>query len=469
MKKIIACVLSAAIVLLMLNALHVDSAKLEKGSVQVDDPSVTYDQQALFEELFDPDSVVEIAIQISKEQLADIQKDYEYYLRAGAKSNTYRIADSVTFTVNGRKYVIEDVGVRMKGAKSRCNFYNDVLGVYNLLHLRLSFNQTFDDTGRYKLDTRAWNSEEAYQQRKNRTFATMKAMELKWNTTADNTYVRNGYVHEVFRAGGIPAQQCHLAALSLGGVKMGVYRMFEPVDEDFIHRYFPEEDWGGDLYKVKGTPSQLPTYQTDNTYGITKKQKAEFFNFNLKTNKDTSTHESLKHLLEVINRPGVTREEMESVVDIDQLTLFTAVNFAVGSMDDMRSNYNNHYIYFRKSDGKAVFIPYDCEIVLGDLYSWNPKGNGLTEISPYYDGSMYSDLKQRNPMLRQIVLEGGWYVDRYTDDLLALAGGKWLDGETFRRYYEPIAAHYSDKALPPYAFMSTWKKCGRIFWTAPRQ
>ena len=59
---------------------------------------------------------------LSKEQIADMQRDYEYSGKAGAKSTVYRIADSVTFIVNGKKYIIEDVGVRMKGAKSRCNF-----------------------------------------------------------------------------------------------------------------------------------------------------------------------------------------------------------------------------------------------------------------------------------------------------------------------------------------------------------
>ena len=143
---------------------------------------------------------MELEINISKEQIADIQRDYEYYNKIGAKSTTYRIADSVTFTINGKKYIIEEVGVRMKGAKSRCNFYNDILGIYNLLNLRISFNQTFDDTSDYGLNARVWNSEEERDRRKKRTFATMESMELKWNQTADNTYVRNGYVHEVFRS-----------------------------------------------------------------------------------------------------------------------------------------------------------------------------------------------------------------------------------------------------------------------------
>ena len=455
MKKIIACVLSAAIVLLMLNALHVDSAKLEKDSVQVDDPSVTYDQQALFEELFDPQSVVDISINISKEQIADIQQDFTYYRKIGGKSTTYRIADSVTFTVNGRKYVIEDVGVRMKGAQSRCNFYNDILGIYNLLNLRLSFCETFDDMSDYKLDTRVWNSDKARKQRQKRTFATMKSMELKWNASADNTYIRNIYVNEVFRANGIPVQRCHLSSLSLGGCSMGVYRIFEPVDKDFIQRYFPEEDWGGDLYTATSTDDQALTYKLDNTYGVTRKQKAELYNFNLKTNQSTSRNESLLRLLKVINQPGATKADYESVVDMDQLALFTAINFAMGNIDDMRINYNNHYIYFRKSDGKAVFIPYDCELVMGDLYSWSLRERGMTELSPYYDGSVYEDFGQLNPLMQRTVLQGSWFEPLYTDHLREIAASKWMDFTSFRSYYDPIATHYSEKVLPSYSFMST--------------
>ena len=81
----------------------------------------------------------------------------------------------------------------------------------------------------------------------------------------------------------------------------------------------------------------------------------------MKTNTDTSGHESMKRLLETINKPDASKEDFESVADMDELALMTAINFAMGNQDDMRNNYNNHYVYFRKSDGKAVFIPYDNE------------------------------------------------------------------------------------------------------------
>lgn len=246
--KTVACLIAGSILLCLLTAIHINADMLSEDTVVADSETSQTDQQKLYEEILDPDSMVEIEINISKEQIADMQRDYEYSGKAGAKSTVYRIADSVTFIVNGKKYIIEDVGVRMKGAKSRCNFYNDILGIYNLRNLRISFSETFDNTKDYGLDARIWSSKEKRKAREKRTFATLQSMELKWNQTADNTYVRNGYVHEVFRSYGIPAQQCRLTALSMGGCKLGIYRIFEPVDEGFIRRNFPKADWGGDLY-----------------------------------------------------------------------------------------------------------------------------------------------------------------------------------------------------------------------------
>ena len=228
----------------------------------------------------------------------------------------------------------------------------------------------------------------------------MKSIELKWNIAADNTYVRNKYVQETFKAYGVPAQSCSLCTLSLGGTKMGVYRLFEPVDENFIKRYFPREDWGGDLYKARCTSESPVTYSLGNSYGIGNKKKTEEFNFDLKTNIGESGHESLKNLLEVINKPGATREDFASVMDMDELALVQAINFAMGNQDDMRNNYNNHYIYFRKSDGKAVIIPYDNEIVLGNMHVWSPSKSAMTEESPYIEYHYRYDSMQESPIIR---------------------------------------------------------------------
>ncbi len=457
MKKIIPCVLVAAIVLVMINMVGIRPAHVSADSTFIDDES-TYaalDQQAIYDELFDLNSVVDISIDISKEQIANLQKDFEYFRIKHSRSSVYRIADNVTFTINGRKYVIDEVGIRMKGTTSRCNFFDDVLGIYNLVNLRICFNCTFDDTGDYGLETRVWKTKEEKKKRENRTFATMKSLELKWNIIGDNTYVRNIYTQEVFRDYGVPAQKCVLSTLSLRGCKLGIYRVFEPVDEGFIHRYFPQEDWGGDLYKVRCTDRSPATYLLGNDYGIASKKRTVDCNFDLKTNTDTSGHESMKRLLETINKPDASKEDFESVADMDELALMTAINFAMGNQDDMRNNYNNHYVYFRKSDGKAVFIPYDNEIVLGDTYVWSQSESALTEESPYMEYNARFASTQENPMLRQTALKGGYFTDLYSGYLRDLAGSKWMTVWNYRRYFRTAQEHYSDKLISKYNYLST--------------
>ena len=460
MKKIIACVIAAAILIVMLNLIKISPASVSADSIFVDDEATAaqLDQQAIYDEIFAPDSVIDIAVDISKEQISNMQADLEYFRRKSSRSSVYRICNNVTITVNGKKYVVEDVGIRLKGTSSRCNFYNDILGIYNLVNFRLSFNCTFEDAGDYGLETRVWENKSEKKKRLNRTFATMHSLELKWNIVADNTYVRNQYVQEVFRDFGVPAQKCSLCTLSLGGTKLGIYRLFEPVDESFIHRYFPEEDWGGDLYKVRCTQASPATYSIQNTYGVGNKKKSDSYNFDLKTNIGKSEYESMIHLLNVINKEDASAEDFESVMDMDELALVQAINFAMGNQDDMRNNYNNHYIYFRKSDGKAVIIPYDNEIVLGDTYVWSPSPSALSEESPYFEYNYRYNIEQENPMIRQTVLRGGYFTDRYTGYLQQIAQSKWLTEENFRRYYDTAKANYSDKLISKYNFFSTLNK-----------
>ena len=460
MKKIIACAVAASVLLLMLNALRVKPAHVSADSIFMDDEEAAsaVDQEALYNEIFAPDSVIDIAVDISKEELSNMQADLEYFRQKHSRSSVYRICDNVTITVNGKKYVVNDVGIRLKGTSSRCNFFNDILGIYNLVNFRLSFSCTFEDTGDYGLSTRVWDDKEEKKKRQNRTFATMESLELKWNITADNTYVRNQYVQEVFRDYGVPAQHCALCTLSLGGTKLGIYRLFESVDESFIHRYFPQEDWGGDLYKARCTSESPVTYSLGNSYGVGNKKKTEMFNFDLKTNIGESSHESLENLLQVINRPGATKEDFESVMDMDELALVQAINFAMGNQDDMRNNYNNHYLYFRKSDGKAVIIPYDNEIVLGDTYVWSPSESALTGESPYIEYNYRYDAMQESPILRQTVLKGGYFTDLYSGYLLDIAQSKWMTEQNYRKYYDIAEKNYSDKLISKYNYLSTLNK-----------
>ena len=108
------------------------------GSTQEDD----------FINLFSADVKVELRLDISDEQLSLLQSDYEKYSSFGSKSPIYRKANLyVKMTLpngNVKERFIEEVGVRMKGNTSRTDFYNSNDGMYNLIHLKISFGETFD-------------------------------------------------------------------------------------------------------------------------------------------------------------------------------------------------------------------------------------------------------------------------------------------------------------------------------------
>ncbi len=458
LKKILACIMAAVIIFCLLN---LNQINFNDDGILPDDEGIyeTIDQQELYDELFDINSVVKINLTISKDELATLQSDLEYYRTKKSKSPIYRYADSLSVDINGTKYIINDVGVRLKGNNTKTNFYNDILGIYNLVNFKLSFNETFSsdkDKSIEEIGATDQSTKEKNQQREERTFATLQKLELKWNSNMDNTYIRNTYAFEMFKDNEILAQKCRLAVFSINGITMGVYRFFEPVDEIFINRYLPEEEQGGDLYKCSWVSTGPTTYQSDNTYGIDNRNNVEFYNFALKTNEDTSQHEQLKHLLAVLNDENLTREKLESVVDIDSFLRFSAIEYLIGNQDNMRNNYNNHYVYFRPSDGKAIFIPYDCEVCLGCTYAWNPSGNGLTEASPYSDIAAGTGEAQLSPLINLTIGTNGMYKQEFAQYLKEIGSSKWMLSTQFEYYYNIAEKNYSEYVISNMAYCSTW-------------
>ncbi|MDD6489881.1 MAG: CotH kinase family protein [Clostridia bacterium] len=404
------------------------------------------EQEAIYKSLFDINSKVSIKIDISDAELLKIQKDYDKYHNMHSKSPIYRVASKVTFTINGKKYEIDDVGIRMKGNTTRESFYNSSSGMYNLVHFRLSFDETFDDKIYYGSQARNWNDADR-KQRKKRTFATLNGLEIKWNVNYDQTYVREYYTSQMYRENGILCARNSISQINIAGRDMGVYMIYEPVDKNFIERNLPEKDWGGDLYKAGWTNSPAD-YTRNVSYGIEDEDKGKFYNFDLKTNKKTSTHQSLKNLLNTMNKSVVTKTDFEKVIDKDYWIKYSALSYFIGSPDDLRNNYNNHYVYFRKSDGKAIFIPYDNDRSFGICCGFNPTGNGMTTVSPFSTKAEGSHPDQKNPIVKKSVQNGGYYISEYKTELNKIASSKWVTFSNFKAIYEIAKSHYNDCTKP---------------------
>lgn len=217
----------------------------EKRVYEVGVDPLPYSDREIYEQLFDLSNKVQVDIQMSEAELQKLEQDYEDYLARGSKSPIYRLCDvTITITTDSKTtvYKIPEVGVRMKGNTSRTWFYDTQSGIYNHIHLKLDFQETFDDEAYYGSDSKAWQSKEARKLRKNRTFAMLEKLDLRWNKCGDSTYLKEAYAYRIYEAQGVLAPRVGLCSLDWSGSHMGVYTICEPVDELFLQKRLPQED-----------------------------------------------------------------------------------------------------------------------------------------------------------------------------------------------------------------------------------
>lgn len=426
----------------------------------------TTEEEQLYLRLFDLQNKVEIQIQMSDDELAKMQADYEYYSSFGSKSPIYRKAD-VTITLHSRqgteRYVLEEVGVRMKGNTSRTDFFSPEEGIYNAIHLKLDFQETFDDEDYYGTDAKVWADEESRQARKNRTFATLEKLDLRWNRCDDGSYLKEYYAYAAYRAFDVLAPHVNLSAVDWNDRHMGVYTINEPVDPIFLQKYLPEEATKGDLYKLGWGMSGGASFTNTDSIGIEDEDRGLFYAFDLKTNKKKSDHGSLIRLIQDLNDGDVSKEAFESLVDVDAFLRYAAVSYMLGNPDDLRNNYNNCYAYFRSDNGKLVLIPYDYDRCLGVTTHWNPTGTGVTDDNPFGDRLLGFARDQRgdyqqqgNPLFIYSVDMGGYFVREYAAVLQKVAGSQWFGVELFEALYRMAEGHYTDLATPDARLRNTW-------------
>ena len=428
-------------------------AKPNDGIIDIGQEKLPCTEEQLYQQLFDPNNKIEVDLDMSEAELQKLQDDYDRYDEMGSKSPIYRkatVSISVTDAESTVVYRIAEVGVRMKGNTSRTDFYRAEEGIYNFIHLRLDFQETFEDEGYYGNDRTVWEDEKLLKDRKDRTFATLEKLELRWNKNQDATYLREDYAYEIYRSEGILAPNCTLGVFTWNGARMGLYVLEEPVDKVFIERNLPEADWGGDLYKL-GWTWQPASFTSQKSIGVENEDNGEFYCYDLKTNKKTSQHEALKKLLTGLNNGAVTKESFASLVDMDYFLRYAAVSYFLGNPDDLRNNYNNCYIYFLQSTGKMIVIPYDYDRCLGVTVDYNPSGHAMTTEDPFSDraeGMSNGPQKQESPLFLYSVCKGGFYVEEFAGVLKDVVKNEMLKPETFEARYHTVAALYSQDVTP---------------------
>lgn len=444
MKRVIAAILLCALLL-------AGCAQVPAEAPPAVSNNDNWDEQQLYEMLFDIENKIELRLDMADTELKKMQDDYERYDRSGSKSPIYRKADLyVTVTTpdgNNYTYSIPEVGVRMKGNTSRTDFYNSFQRIYNAIHLKLSFQETFDDKTYYGNDAQQWESAER-EARKSRTFATLEKLELRWNRCDDGSYLKEYFAYETYRQNGVLAPHTNLCSFDWAGIHMGVFTINEPIDEVFLSKNLPREALGGDLYKCGWAGSSNASFSDLSSIGIEDEDAGMFYAYDLKTNKKTSSHQSLKTLIGELNSSQLTKEKFAELVDLDSFLPYCAVSYLLGNPDDLRNNYNNCYIYFRADTGKLLVIPYDFDRCLGITAHWNPTGDGLTGDNPFGTTTLANGETQRSPLILYSVAAGGYYVRDYAQILADIANDDWFTYESFASYYAIAKSHYESDTQP---------------------
>ncbi len=428
------------------------------------------EEKQLYYELWDADSRVGLKIDISASELYAIELAYRNYSSTGnsTQSDVYRKCN-LTVTVNGVDYYFEEVGVRMRGNTSRRSFCDESGKIFDYVHLRFSFNETFDE-GEYAEGGCAhelfhdWSGdEEGREARDDRTFATMKKMYYKWNKNYDQSYVREIFCNETFAACGVLAPHITLTQIQIKQGQqfenLGVGTLYETVDKQFIKRNFAKEYTGGDLYKCT-YPANLTSID-----GRGVETPTQRFTYSLKTNDDRTAedynhHKYLIALIETLKSAKTTdedfREKIEKVVDMDHFARFEAVNYLMGNPDCIRNNSNNYYIYFTPQ-GVAYLIPYDYDRCLGINVDWNPTGNGCTTLLPYSTKAAVGNTV--NPLYTKTILNGGlpYYKQLYKSKLTTLLGSDYFTTSSFESLYNHYKANYKRVAMPSAAIIDQCK------------
>jgi len=429
-------------------------------------------------DLFNINNTVSIEIDMSTEELQKIQNDFYKYSELNSKSPIYRRANSVkiTVTIQNKDFVFEydDVGVRMKGNTSRHEFIDEEGNIYSNIHLKLSFEETFDNPLFYTEEERTiWNSDIEKAAREDRKFLKMSKLDFRYNKLRDRSHIKEYYALEMYRAFGIMSQHSNFGKVIINQdgnkqVNYGTYLITEPLSKTFIKRSLDNENnfinlspWDeekkgtvgvegsnyGQLYKAsyglnKGAGVPNMTYLNDNMLGVESDDGVNVPAFEIKTNTDNGgDHTLIKNAFNALQNESETK--IANYVDLEYFAIYEAISTFLGCPDDLRNNYNNYGLYFRRTDGKMIIIPIDLDRVLGNSREWDPSGCALAETSPFERKAVGNGGVQVNPLYKKTILDDKSSTYKlYFASLNEILNSVWSTNEHFNNIYNIVKTNY---------------------------
>ncbi len=228
------------------------------------------------------------------------------------------------------------------------------------------------------------------------------------SSVRDESYLRERFGYELYRATGVAAPRTAFAELYVNGEPQGLYVLVEAIDRGFAGRSFP------------GAPGTLlqeiwPIYDRPEPYAAAVVGRG-----------DAAAPAEMVELARTLAAAGPDqfRDRVGAQVDLEQLIRFFAVSIFANNIDGPEYFHcveharheqlglcvNSNYVWYRPADGKLVLIPWDLDLVLWPQPTPSPRlfepGDCAVEWLPRAGCALPPGLDIRTRRLEEITAAG---------------------------------------------------------------
>ncbi len=232
----------------------------------------------------------------------------------------------------------------------------------------------------------------------------------------DNSSQDPGFMNElvgtsILRRAGLPAARTGWARLTVNDEQAGFYVLFEPVDDQFLHRWFGDDS--GNLYG---------TADGHHGQGLNRFANGGPLDWYVPQTASATDGSDLVAVTELV--ASGRDEELVAALDVDEFTRMSVTRSVFGGIDTFSADGNNFYLY--NLGGYWSIVAWDLDADLGYPYYFSqalavdPSAPWLTSPWAYnpVSGAAYTD-----PVLTRAIAMGV-DIDALVDELLA-GPGAW--------------------------------------------
>lgn len=257
-------------------------------------------------EIFDRPTVLDFHVQLTEASFEELRVNPREYVRA-------------TVVVNGVEY--PDVGVKLKGAAGSYRPVDDKPA------MTLHFSKWADGRRVYGL----------------------RRLHLN-NSVQDESLLCEYLGSHLFRSAGVPAARVAWATVRLNDRKLGLYVLKEAFENEFLRLSFGNDK--GNLYEGG--------FVRDLERGLSKE-----------SGKGPDDQSDVRALWAPVEEKDTDKrwEMLQKVLDVDLFVTYAALSVMLVDWDGYPLNRNNYRIYFRPTDGKAVFMPHGMDQLFQRSYA----------------------------------------------------------------------------------------------------